>query len=73
MYRGCINFRCLRRQGYFCCADCRERDVCRRACRNDPERCGLVRDKIPSTYEAVNFLQAMKDNGVILKRKRSEG
>lgn len=45
MERGCAILRCVRRQGYYCCADCRERDVCKRVCHNDPERCGMVRDR----------------------------
>lgn len=53
--RGCAIFRCLRRQGYYCCADCRERDVCRRDCHNDPERCGLVRERVPRKKDVEEF------------------
>lgn len=61
MERGCINFKCLRRQGYFCCADCRERDVCRRGpCENSPERCGLVRDKAPRKKEVKEYAESRK-------------
>ncbi len=73
MERGCINFKCVRRRGYFCCADCRERELCQVPCQNSPERCGLARNEVPSSYEAANFLRARKDNGIILRRKRSEG
>ncbi len=58
--RGCINFKCLRRRGYFCCADCRERDVCGRACLNTPERCGLAREKAPRDKEVREYAEARK-------------
>lgn len=60
MERGCVQFRCLRRQGYYCCADCRERDVCRRDCHNDPAVCGLVRERAPSIKEAKEYTQARR-------------
>ncbi len=43
MERGCILFKCLRRR-YYCCADCRKRDICRNPCQNTPEKCGLARE-----------------------------
>ena len=73
MERGCINFRCVRRRGYFCCADCRERDLCPVPCQNSPERCGLARNEVPSSYEVNSFAQAKKESGTIFKIKRSEG
>lgn len=72
MERDCINFRCIRRRGYFCCADCRERDVCRNPCQNGPERCGFVREKVPSSYEAVNFAQAMREKHIPISRQQVE-
>ncbi len=60
MERGCINFRCVRRQGYFCCADCRERDVCGRACQNGPERCVLAREKVPRAKDVKEYKERTK-------------
>ena len=51
MERGCINFRCVRRRGYFCCADCRERELCQVPCQNSPERCGLAMENVPKNKE----------------------
>lgn len=55
MERGCIAFRCVRRQWYYCCADCRERDVCRSPCQNDPAICGLARKNVPRAKEVKSF------------------
>lgn len=63
MERGCIAFRCVRRQGYFCCTDCRERDVCKFSCQNDPAICGLARDKTPGVKEVKEYADARKGNG----------
>lgn len=60
--RGCATLRCVRRRGYYCCADCRERNLCRRACQNDPAVCGLVRDRAPSIKEAKEYTQARRSH-----------
>ena len=41
--RMCSRFRCDKRGGRYCCADCveRKRARCREPCLNDPDRCGL--------------------------------
>ena len=61
MERGCINFRCVRRRGCFCCADCREQDVCQVACQNSPERCGLARENVPGNKEVREYTKNRKD------------
>lgn len=55
MERGCVAFRCLRRRGYFCCADCGERGICRRPCLNSPEICGLSRENAPGEREDKEY------------------
>lgn len=61
MERGCINFRCVRRQRYFCCADCREQDVCPVPCQNSPERCRLARENVPKNKEVKEYAESRKD------------
>lgn len=58
--RGCATLRCVRRRGYYCCADCQERNLCRDPCHNNPEICGLVRDRAPSIKEAKEYTQARR-------------
>lgn len=59
--RGCATLRCVRRRGYYCCADCPERTVCRRACQNRPEVCGLARGRAPRKKEVENFRKPKTD------------
>lgn len=61
MERGCINFRCVRRRGYFCCADCRERELCPVPCQNSLERCGLARENVPKNKEVKEYAGSRKD------------
>lgn len=65
MERGCILFKCLRRRGYYCCADCGERDVCRISCQNDPARCGLAREKIPRAKEVKEYADVRKESRAV--------
>lgn len=58
MERGCVIFRCVRRQGHFCCADCRERDVCKSPCQNDPAACGAAREKAPGAKEVKEYAES---------------
>ncbi len=65
MERGCIIFRCLRRHGYFCCADCGERAICKDTCRNDPAKCEVVREKVPRIKEVKEYADSRKDSRIV--------
>lgn len=36
----CKLFRCDFRSGYFCCNRCYRRNICKKTCLNDRQRCG---------------------------------
>lgn len=65
MERGCIIFKCLKRRGYYCCMDCRERDSCKSSCKNQPEKCLLVRDHVPGPKEVKEYADSRKDGKAV--------
>ena len=38
----CLQFYCRTKGDKRCCCDCPDRQSCKTACRNSPERCGLA-------------------------------
>lgn len=63
MERGCIHFKCLQRRGFYCCADCQEQGGCKNACQNQPEKCQLVKDYVPSVKEVREYAEERKGAG----------
>ena len=43
--RKCTTFVCKMLLKNICCADCKQKENCRYACENSPEKCGLLVNK----------------------------
>ena len=71
MEAACLILRCVRRQGHFCCADCRERDVCKSSCQNDPAVCGAAREKAPGAKEVKEYAEPAGRSSRHRKEKKS--
>lgn len=60
-----LDVKCPKYKDYICCVDCKYKANCKMACKNQPEKCGMVKSRKRKQNEKENRAGNTKNSGLL--------